>query len=276
MRRLVLLLVCLTTVPAWADTPPVSKSVPLPAVLPAMVPLPTTHFVACDDCGRAGYAWIDGVYKTPREALKAARKMQGVAPGYPMLAHSTELGIQRVRGTVVVLGLFESRADANAWRSRKGSGRVVELGHWPEDTVSEYQYRFSQLVRVEAAAGAPVYKESDIDYKTPRSRLEPLCTLPHDSVYLLRPDDYMMSAQWVPARCPGGKSGYVYKTDTALDTAVVPQKDGTVKLYQITFVECDMASIDEWLWEPRTGRRKPIKGWAYDVEGNASGGCGAY
>ena len=200
-----------------------------------------------------------------------------------MLAHSTELGVKGgARGSVVVLGMFSTRSEANAWRSHHGYGRVVELGHWPPEPEREYYYRITQLVRIDASEGAAVYEESDINFKTPRSRLTPLCTLPHDTVYLLGPTDYQMFAQWVPARCPNGKNsgktGFVYKTDTLLDAAFVPQKDGSIKLMQTTFVECDMDTVDEWVWKAGTegGSRVAVEGWAYDTEGNASGGCGAY
>ncbi len=216
----------------------------------------------CEDCPAPSVAVVAGVFKSPRAAERAVRRWERkrLAPGYPLVAHTEELGVKQPAGIAVILAQFAEEDDARIWlRGRSKKLRVIPLGD-PRDLSDEDAWEPLRVVRMDRRK-APAYKQSEVDhiYQTLGAakqgvealrKLKPVCDVPAGKIFVTR-NPYAADL-WAPVTC-GKTPAYVPITAT-LFRAVLRRHQNEIRLHQIVDVECDMPYVDSWLYDPAKGR----------------------
>ena len=82
-------------------------------------------------CVTPKFVVLEGVYPTPAEAdaAIASREILPLAPGYPYVAHTDELGLEneKLEGIAVVLAQFETGEETSEWIGATGVGGIAPL-----------------------------------------------------------------------------------------------------------------------------------------------------
>ena len=216
----------------------------------------------CEGCPEPAVAVAAGVFATPAAAERAVRRWERrrLAPGYPLVAHTEELGVSKPSGIAVILGLFAAEKDAREWMSRRWKGlRLLTLGD-PHELGHQDSWEPLRVVRMDRRK-AQAYKQSEVDqiYQTLGAarkgvealrKLKPICEIPAGKIFVTR-NPYAADL-WAPVTC-GKTPAYVPITAT-LFRAVIRKQKNEIRLHQIVDVECDMPYIDSWLYDPAKGR----------------------
>lgn len=244
-----------------------------------VAPLPSgTYFRdwrgTCPDCARPRFAVIAGVAAdiAGTRALVAHVAADDLPLGYPMVAHTSEVGlVDAGRGVVVVAGLFERRRDALAWVTRHEawppSVRVVVLmpdARYQASLIAgDVEARVVEIDHTRAAVPAfaadpPPPRPADPNRVDPMRVVHddrvPLCVVHAGDRFIRTSAELydLMDFRWVSVPC-GDQVGFVRITDTLLHATSRVQHDGTRVLRQVVNVVCDGATMMEWRWG-REGR----------------------
>lgn len=233
------------------------------AVLPAALPAPWTSFHGSGhQQGPAATATVYlGPYSSLAAASAAAGALSGAAPGYPILAHTDQLGLAEPgRGFVVVAGMFATTADAAAWQgSHLPSGTVGEI----LPALARYQ-RLDALYAeraltpipsvvvfsIEQPGGVSALRASDVLsrwQKGERPVGEPLCHIAQGTAFHTEATA-LLWYDFAPVQC-GDAAAYVPWRATTLTASVHPHADGYA-LVQVVGAEHDSPSYAGWRFGP--------------------------
>lgn len=230
------------------------------AVLPAGVYFRTA--LSCPGCPMPAAVVVGGVFEKESQAVASAAlwQEQGLPPGYPFFAHSHELGlVSAERGIVVVVAMFESLQDAEAWQAEVGSARSEVLTLLDEETMYGQQASLvpdaERLRAVEVHPGEPVaaYDAAVVDRAEEQGdevTLAPLCHIDGGSVFLATEAEISRTLySWAPVRC-GAKPAYVRWREVRLWSTVKRISDGA-QLLQIVGASHDGLVIERRTYEPQ-------------------------
>lgn len=225
---------------------------------------------ACGESPEPGFAVV--LLRT--EDLRAAERALARAPhagGYPFVATLDELPAQdaRLRGIVVIAGLWANAADATA-AARAAGGEVLPLASQDEfrrrqyggvEKYEAYEARVSHAVEITSAT--PAYRaedlervETDLDEELAtkwvpmpeqyvrRARalaaLVPACTVAAGRVFATNERElYRFRRTYAPAKCDDGREAWVPWRATRRESVVA---DGRV--HQVILVECDVPTLE--------------------------------
>ncbi|MEM6989831.1 MAG: hypothetical protein AAF721_05025 [Myxococcota bacterium] len=243
------------------DVPAPASAVALPesaerGVLPATLTWRGYTICGMNDaptpCEDATAAVVDGVLaeSVARERLGGLAP-EGLAPGYPMVVHSDELGLSDAskRGVVIVLGLFASETAAKAWRDAERPKAEVATLASPKAFAERTRRAADTSVVVRIRPGTPVaaYADGELEPTTePPSARTPLCTIDggvFSVVSMEAHDEFVYSS--APVTCPGGVDAHVRWDDTMSMTVVGQAKAGPAH-WQVVNVECDSPQYARW------------------------------
>ncbi len=272
---------------------PLAEAQPV-APLPAGLYFREAGFSTCDGCATPGVAAVLGIVATVQQARELIDSVdRGVLRlGYPMAAHSDEIGLVREdRGIVVVAGLFTDREAAGRWSEQVGEAlpaRTLEpLLDDPEarlrveQTYLDSQREFgdmptSLVVRIDAPNPIPAWpaeaveelNRSESGARIDTDAHEPLCQVETGDLFVVNHDELSSTYyDWAPVRC-GDQPAFVTWRATLLHSTVIPQPDGSYLLNQLIGAECDMPFFQEWVFT-RDGRQ-----WEEGDESGQGSGCG--
>ncbi len=227
----------------------------------------------------ARFAVLHGVFATPAAAEQAVAAIPGLAPGYPMVVHTDELGLTdpSVQGVAVVAGLYADPAAAAQAATGPGLSvaplldadaahrRAIGLGDAADPTAPRLQ-----AVRLRPG-GSPAYARAAIeaaeeahfnyaDVPGPdplASPPEPLCHLDGGRVFLATGADHALDPyRWAAVDCDG-QPAYVPRERTLLGTLFLPLATGGARVVQVARVECDTASFRHWTEPPQAPPTPP-------------------
>jgi hypothetical protein len=219
-------------------------------------------------CATPTHALISGVYDdidAVRRVWRAVGALR-LAPGYPLLTHSDDLGMADERvGLVVVLGLFVDPDDARAWKGqvdRKVPSETVPLldndaafARLPDSLDRPYATRVRPGVEVSAFRGS---KSDEEPYEVPPGGepREVACTLPGGSPIIA--DRQRLSGhyyEWMPVTCPDGGAAWVeWRATLAHGTVFRVGSPPHEELFQLVGAECDAPRWQRMPWsEERVG-----------------------
>ena len=247
-------------------------------------------YSTCDGCPEPGAAALIGIYESLEEARAAMESVpEGALPlGYPMLAHTDEVGlVNKARGVAVIAGLFRSPEAASDWRSAQegalARASLEALLDWdglvarrdeifadhPTDDLPE---RF--IVRIDAPGPVEAYSLDAIrthyeekDWDSEPSGLAPMCTVKTGDVFVGDMDpSKLIHYRWAPITC-GGESAVVRWSHTLIGSTVARKPDGTYTLTQVVGAECDAPFFQSWP-TTRQGRR-----FGSEIAAAFKGGC---
>jgi membrane-bound lytic murein transglycosylase A len=278
----------------------VPREEPLAAV-PPVVPLPAglyfrqAGYSTCDGCATPEVAAVMGIVATAEQARTLIDSIDRdvLPPGYPLAAHSDELGLVREdRGIVLVAGLFTDREAAELWSHQVGEAlppRTIEplLDDRQARQRVERTYLDSQresgdmptslVVRVDAPGPIPAWpveaiaelNRSGSGARIDTDAVEPLCHVETGDLFVVNYDEIRSTYyDWAPVRC-GDQPAYVTWRATLLHSTAIPQPDGSHRLNQLIGAECDTPFFREWTFT-REGRQ-----WEEGEEPDPVSGCGA-
>jgi hypothetical protein len=212
-----------------------------------------------------------------------------VAPGYPLVVHTDELGVVPselpAEGIALVGGLFESTAEARVFSARQSSARVVRLLS-ADEAFAELSRKYGDatrhlfIARISAGPPVPAYERSGIDPQGEEvpvigeepHKLEELCRIAPGSIFLVRHEDMLHPREWVPVDCEG-KPAYVRWTDTLVEASIVPRQQGMLCLIQVMSVSCDAPELGYFRYDAQ-GRHPGSECQALDDGDDGTGsGC---
>jgi hypothetical protein len=260
--------------------PVATQQIALPRPQPAGIYFRLTNYRACESfpeelsaaqCATPTHALIAGVYDDIRQVRRAWKAVQGLrlASGYPVVAHTTQLGIDGADdGIVVVLGLFVDAGSAGLWKAAldaKMSTRVVALLDNEtalERTPSEAPFatRVRPGVSANAFRGAlgEVFSPDEEPRELPPAEGAPrqlVCTLEGGSPVFA--DGARMNVgsyyEWMPVTCPDGQRAWIdWKTTMA--NATIFRVGDHEELFQVVGAHCDSPEWSRFPWrEERAG-----------------------
>jgi hypothetical protein len=304
--------------PAEAPSPPsvvpeaTAAAAPLPTPFrrPGIEPLPSgvyyglhtyrpcIHIDDVDDsapiCTPPTHVVIAGVHPAAKEAERAARKADALdlAPGYPFVVHTDDLGIEPP-GIAVVVGQHRSASDAEAWRaafdghltttvvalpdpetafSRRDATDAVTMlvarieGHEGEGAVTVYGSVMVEGHDGKLHARVPTHtEERGVFHDEPQT--QPICELAPGTVVEARERD-VSYYDWFPVTCSDGEhaKGWVRWKDTTLGTVVL-RVDDHHEVIRLVRAECDSPLFETRRYEHPS--EKPLLALA------TGGGCGS-
>jgi len=235
--------------------------------------------VIADPAGRTPhFAAIVGSYQSARAIERASRSIDptSVALGYPWIVPNHDLQVlgECHDSIVVVAGLFATESDARTWRAADaahGALRIVAIAtddtadpvcvwNQTEDGLADAWDNRLEVTPIDPTHDAVAFDAAQIESIGPRqygasraaaiASLVPVCTVPRGGVFVFADSDWTYG--WARVRC-GGRIAYV-PTERTMRHCVVEEGQGAgARLYQVTDVECDGASIDVWSFS-RDGR----------------------
>jgi hypothetical protein len=255
--------------PGQADEPEEAYAGP-PRLLPAGVYWHSQGYDPCKrpECAMPRAAVVAGEASSVRAALRRAHRSEtlALAAGYPLLAHTDELGAPASTrpGVMVVLGLFETRGEAQAFHRAlpaRVEPRVISVSD-PHRADPYGSQPLRQVIRIDRR-GARAYSAAAVERieelgDTPGARraiarLRPLCTLRAGQAFVAESQPAIrktVDGGWIRVRC-GARPAYVRITDSLFASAVLSEPSGAATLMQVVGVEHDMADIESWRY---TGR----------------------
>lgn len=251
-----------TTPQAQADGANNTPVTVTPRILPAGVYWHSQAFGGCDDdeCPVPSAAVVAGGSMSVSTALRRARQYHtgSLAIGYPLLAHTDELGNPPSVGVgvLVMLGLFATDAEANAFRlAQQETTRLRILQVSDPYQRHPYGWHPRQVIRIDQR-GAQAYSAAEVERIERRlgyspeglrafSRMQPMCRLDAGTAFVVDDPYVGAGAMWVPVRC-GARPAYTHVTDLLFRAVVLTEPDGTARLVQVVNVECDMADLETW------------------------------
>ncbi len=238
----------------------------------------------CEDCAAPTAAAVAGVYGDAAAAQAAVARVAAMrlAPGYPLVLHSDDLGFTsaKVRGVAVILGLFRTTAEARGWLTSAnppGGSRVLALldadaafARLDAQRGDTAGIETPRIVRIDAGPPAPAWSRRELDawHDAENSgeppdpyAAEPACTIAPGTIFLLdREEMWRYDPEHLPVTCPGGEPALVRKDRTLLDAAIIARPDGTAELHQVMSVTCDHPDIQTWTYHPTRGRTRTPPG----------------
>jgi hypothetical protein len=214
------------------------------------------------DCPTPTVALLARAHVDAREATAAIRSLRGrgLAPGYPWAVAEPYVGVAG-SGIAVVVGLFATTADAEAWRARLPDVPLTLAPLLGErealaavQTLQRGQVR--RVVQIVAPAPVPAYSAADVarpsaSDQRPRAALRPRCTVAPDTVFESG-EAITYTRDWEPVRC-GGVTAFVRRSATNAEAVVWRGYDGHPRITQVTEVACDCPIHTTWTL---VGRRR--------------------
>lgn len=205
-------------------------------------------------CIDPSHAVIDGTYdvEAARERLPTLSR-EGLAPGYPLVVHTDELGISEGHpGVVLVWGLFASEAAARRWQGdHRPDAKLVAVDVRDKgDDAREQQH---VVVRIRPGRGVPAMRGG-----------KPGCKLREHDFFVEKSvtmEDLRIEGGDFELRCPDGKPASVRRQDTLFEATYGTTDTGTPALWQLDMVECDAGIFKRWKLDARgipTGRPQTI------------------
>lgn len=211
---------------------------------------------------RPAYAVLAGIYPSPELAapmIAQLRQRADLAPGYPMVVHTDELGLEAPdEGVAVVVAMLAGEQAAQSWvegNDRKG---------WPIKallTAEEARERASHhdarrvVVRVSPDAPAlghdPALITAAEEAMWEGAGADPLevrpptrCIIPPDALFVVAQEDlYRGDYRWVSVTCEDGQPAAVAAQETLLHTLFLPGPQGAYERVQVSGVACDSPSF---------------------------------
>ena len=251
-----------------------------PAPLPAGLYYQPFEYSTCAGCPVPRAVVLLGLHASAADATRALRATPDdwLQPGYPMAAHSDELGlVEDTPGIALIAGQFPTEADASVFlaaHSELRGARVV--GVLPADAIQARRAARYPRGRPDApyvvrlsAPDVPAFARAEIDAAlgdaargdAPQPRLPPtareLCRLGMDTIFVSSPAETEHYREWAPVRC-GEQAAYVRWLDTLIGSTIIARDDGSSELIQITDVSCDVPDLGRWRYDVATGRGKPL------------------
>ncbi len=244
------------------------------APLPAGLYFRQAGFSTCDGCATPEMAAVLGIVETAAQARELIDLVDcGALPlGYPLAAHSDEIGLVREdRGIVVVAGLFTDREAAERWSGQVGEAlppRTIEplLDDREARLRVEQTYLDSQreagdmptslVVRVDTPDPIPAWpfeaiaelNRSDSGAQIDTDAVEPLCQVRTGDLFVVNYDELRSTYyDWAPVRC-GDQPAYVTWRATLLHSTVIPRPDGSYRLNQLIDAQCDAPFFRDWAY----------------------------
>lgn len=187
---------------------------------------------------------------TAAEATATVRALRrrGLSPGYPWVVSEPNLGVDG-DGIAVVVGLFATVADAQAWRSRSPDLTLVAAPVLTQAAALERARQRFPVTHVVAPSPVAAYAYDDVRGLNPDDphaidAIRPLCFIEPDTVF--RPTSVGVRGHaWEPVSC--GARGAVVPQEATLTRAVVCHgRDGQTLVHQVTDVACDCALYTTW------------------------------
>ncbi len=243
-----------------------------PQPLPAGIYFRHHAYASCTDCQTPGWALVYRVTADSAEVYRALGALEAVALplGYPLLAHTDELGLaaETSPGIAVVLGLFPDDVSAALWQASLGEwaagARVMPLLSADDafarllSAATSDDHRPRRVVRISAGAPVPAYDAQAVERAIAaldRGRdagaaeivagLPVLCLIPGGSFFVAPthpPGGHVYL--FAPVDCDGAPAVALWE-HTLLDGAIVSSDDGH-ELHQIVGAECDSPARACW------------------------------
>lgn len=214
-----------------------------------------------DRCPTPAVALVARAHADTQEATATVRSLRGraLAPGYPWAVAEPYAGLAG-SGIAVVVGLFASVADAEAWRARLPDVPLTVAPLLPERealaALQAYQAGRRAVVQIIAPAPVPAYAEEDLDRllsndRRERASVRPRCMVDPDTVFdAAGHTSYGHTVS--PVRC-GAETAFVRRTTTNVEAVVWRGRDGRDRISQVTEVACDCPTHTTWVLD---GRRR--------------------
>jgi hypothetical protein len=252
-------------------------------LLPAGIWYRGHTYSTCWDCPIPQAVVVLDIFGDPAAAERALAAIPAgtLPPGYPLVLHTEELGLEETsrEGIAVLLGLFETMEQARAWRAKTAAAfplaEAAALA--PEDEAFERWLGMQgrRVVRIQPGEPVPAYSipdaeallvavhcreyGGDADGPCPvPPAVQPLCVLPPGAVFVTTDDEIGgLYYDWLPVRC-GDRPAFVAWRWTMFASTVIPQADGTWILRQTVGAECDVPNFEEWAFDAN-GRSPPAE-----------------
>jgi hypothetical protein len=259
------------------STPPEQPAVVAPDVEPLPAGLYWTGYKTCEACQRPA-AMTAAVAKTLDHARDLARRAAGKLPvGYPFVVHTDQLASSASDGIAVIFGLHASDADADRWLAHQQQLGLASAKYAISDDPPTVESRQIVTQVIEGAAVA-AYRPVDVEvaeraayeaqqWPSPEevgAGLEPACTLEAGSIFVAEEVE-LEWYRWAPVRCGEGRGLIPWRHSRLGNAVVIRRGDGHV-LRQVTAVDCDSPSFQEWAYS-RGGKA------AESSEVAVAGGC---
>lgn len=237
---------------------------PLPDVLPAAVMVTFSSFHGTDYRGfpAAGAAVVAGPFATLAEAERAAGRLTGLSPGYPLLAHTDQLGLaEDARGFVAVAGLLATLEDASRWQAARlpGKARAAALSDehyarldalYADRTLTPIPHM--AVVTVDAPGGTDAWAAEPLRARWGRGEAPadgPVCRIEQGASFVIEDVGALLFYDWAPATCDGA-AVYVPWRSTSLAAVVQPHPEGGYEKIQAVGAECDSPAFAGWRHGP--------------------------
>jgi hypothetical protein len=242
---------------------------PLPDVLPAAVMVTPNSFHGadyrdCADCPSASAVVIAGPFATLSEAQRAAERFTGLTPGYPLLAHTDQLGLaDDARGFVAVAGFLASLDEAARWQAARLPGRAdavaLAMGGehyarldvlYSDRTVTPIPHK--AVVTIDQPGGTDAWAAAPLRARWGRGEPPvdgPICRIESGASFVVESVESLLFYDWAPATCDG-VAVYVPWRSTSLAATVQPHPDGGHEKIQAVGAECDSPSFAGWRYGP--------------------------
>ena len=219
-------------------------------------------------CAAPKAAVLVGVARTAagaeRRTAQAEQVRPALPPGYPLVVHTDELGLDdaTLDGVAVVAGLFLTAADAHRWKGACATlhptARVLPLATSGEalTRLPTGMLRRHYVTRISAGPPVPAYAEQDLEQLHPVAgapRVAPMCTLKPGRLFIFN-TRHVRWYKWAPVRC-GNRKAYVRWTSSLLASTVMRRPHGKTLLRQVTRVVCEHPQLSTWRYD-NTGRRQ--------------------
>jgi len=223
-------------------------------------------------CPRPRAAVIAGAFADEAQAQRALAELRGreLPFGYPLVVAPLELWLELpVRRVAVVVGLFQRRADADAWqRTHPGFTQVRVLRSANDGRPDPWR-----VVRLSASGPVPAYSERQAVRLSNRdagkfsgSRLAPICDAPGDGLFAVPTKQFddaidgkkgehedKDAINMIPIRC-GKKLAYVDRLATTYQAVFWTDRAGTRRITQITGEGCGFTMFATAVVDP-SGKR---------------------
>lgn len=266
MARRALPILIVVSLTGGCGSEPVRSTAPVrPAVeRPAADPLPAgiywTGYKTCEGCPTPAAITASLSLSIDQARARLARAPAAeLAVGYPVVVHSDQIRSNAGVGILVIYGMHASAADAEAWRGYLGS-REVEASVFTVEAGDQAPSKEGAKVitqtlpggarpayfpaHVEAAERAAYEAEQWLEPEAVAAKLEAACQIPAGSIYVAEENE-LEWYRWAPVMC-GDERALIPWRASRLGNAVVIRRGGGYVLRQITAVECDSPTFQEW------------------------------
>lgn len=188
-----------------------------------------------------------------------ARAPESLPVGYPLVIHSDQIYSDATAGILVIYGLHASLADADAWLGYQAAVGIASSRYTIDPAIEPIAKEDARVV-TQVLAGTPqrAYRATDVeaaeraayeaqqwpDPEAVASKLEAACTVEPGSIHDAEAT-FVEWYRWAPVKCGDAVALIPWRASRLGNAAVIRRRGGFV-LRQVTAVECDAPTFQEW------------------------------